>query len=220
MKWFTFTLSILLFQTAFSQEKESKLRYQPGLTIGVNISSVERSQALTFTNMGVSAGIKGVLSIHKHLRIQHYITYNQKGYQLDETLLPTPGIEPNDVYTWDYIDFPILVGYEFDQKPFSFTPLIGIQQGWMLRAYHFEHEYLPGRIIRYETNLLEDPTASINRFEIGWLLGVNLTYPSKGSLTPFLDVRYTHATNKISKGQDAALSVSNRMLTFVAGVYF
>jgi hypothetical protein len=220
MKWIIVILLIFQGHSIFSQKEKQQFTYQAGITVGINISTVEQPVALTFTNLGISTGLKGVLELPRQFEIHHYLTYSQKGYQWDENIQPTPGIEPNDVYTWDYLDLPLMIGYQFDQKPFSFTPMVGVQQGWMLRAYRFEHEYLPGRIIRNGTNLLEDPSQSINRYEIGWLIGISIMYPSQGKLTPFLDIRYTQATNQISGGHDAALRGSNRMLTFNAGIYF
>jgi len=204
-----------------AQENPSTFGFEGGIVAGLNISTVQRSLAVTFTSIGISSGLKGLLTHKSKLQLHGHLLYSQKGYQVDATLqTPVSIIDPNDVYTWDYIDFPILVGYEFTYQHFSFAPIIGMQQGWMLRAYHFDNQYQAGNIISNGTNLLEDPTVSINQYEIGWVAGISFKSPSIGRVTPFLDFRYTHATNKISTSADQALSVSNRMLSFNGGIYF
>ena len=121
---FLFFLSLL--HTPLFAQSTTGEKLLIGPTLGLNASTTSISQVfITDNKYGFNVGVKAKYPLGKRLMLNSLLVYTQKG-------------SSGQYSDWDeefsYLELPVFLSYALGKEATRFYPLVGIQQGYLLRA--------------------------------------------------------------------------------------
>ena len=206
---FLFFLSLL--HTPLFAQSTTGEKLLIGPTLGLNASTTSISQVfITDNKYGFNVGVKAKYPLGKRLMLNSLLVYTQKG-------------SSGQYSDWDeefsYLELPVFLSYALGKEATRFYPLVGIQQGYLLRA----------RTSLSTLGGLPVPTSSAEayRYELGLSVGIGSQFQVSSKSSLFLDIRYASGLTNIWKGsglftrQDGFYpAYYNTVFSFNTGVLF
>ena len=196
----------LFWATIAQAQSPTEKRMYIGPTIGVNSTIVSNPIVTTGPRTGLNVGAKAKYLLTQKWTLNGMLTYSEKGSVQRE-------IPWREIY--NYIDFPIMFSYEARRRAVNFYPMLGLHQGFLLKA---KLQTRDGAGNNIETNFLTESGQRAQRYEMGVTLGVGSQYALPSQKQLFLDLRYTLGltnvppTNSLNNNRNSYLSLNAGVL--------
>ncbi|MEW6412904.1 MAG: porin family protein [Candidatus Zixiibacteriota bacterium] len=197
MKKLVIVLAVILLTATFAQATE--LGFKAGLNMANLSGDIENNKTMTTFGGGVFAR----LSVARQFFVKPELLYVMKGTQADSD-------EVEDKLKFEYIEIPVLVGYQFPTPgPVSPSIFAGPSLGILMSANNEEEG---------EETDISDVVKSTD-FGLVFGGGVDVAIGTGGKLT--FDGRYTFGLSNLNDDEDfTQYELKNRVFSFYVGYSF
>jgi len=192
---------IIIFITSlFSLSATAQVYF--GGKIGLNMGTLSTQPKLIIDTSSFASTIMpkatlniaaiGYIEIGPYITIQPEIVYNRKGLKsrVDVMQQDTINVLGNYNYSFDYVEFPLMLKISLKNEDFDPFVEIGAYYGYMFNASCTEEaNYGNSKVLDNSFSLSTNPEL-FNREDSGFKLGIGATFPvSQGKL--FFSIRYS-----------------------------
>jgi len=173
-----------------------------GGKIGLNMGTLSTQPKLTIDSSSFASDIMpkaslniaaiGYIEIGPYISIQPEIVYNRKGLKsrVDVMRQDTINVVGNYNYSFDYVEFPLMLKISLKNEDFDPFIEIGAYYGYMFNASCSEEANYGNTQVLNESFSLKTTPELFNREDSGFKLGIGATFPtSKGKV--FFSIRYS-----------------------------
>jgi hypothetical protein len=174
-----------------------------GIAGGLNYSGLQSNVIGTEKIKAYHGGVKIKYKLTESFKANLLIMYSHKGSNnpVQAYRNNMPGVRVNESFDFRYIDFPLFLSYEMKVKKLMFYPLIGIHNGFLIKAHHTKIGSVSASGVEMtRNNLLESQSGSdleVNRYEVGLTGGIGTQLNISNGVGLFIDFRFTQSLSNV-----------------------
>lgn len=166
---------LLIFFILFSNLSYSQVSF--GVKSGINIATTKGLIAFPKNRVGCYGGAFAKIPLRNKFFLHPELLYSSKGFGVNQT---NPLNAPNATYRLNYLNLPILLGYEIDRKTSAF---FGPELGYLISVH---------QVYRHDENFNVSKDFP-PKFDVG--MGIGLNYKLVKNIG--IELRYIYGFNTL-----------------------